>query len=306
MKDFTTVLLLSLKSDKKNYLRLLFFLIIITSSIKLFVQYASNYASGQFVDAMVSKYISNIMYFMILSIAVWILFSLSSATAMYLEQKTELQMRFNLYHNLGSEVLDDSKCEFSCQKMSGELATFSTSFIRLSQYLFECIVSFPMFIFVLFNIGGFKIIFLAIGYAIFGQIISGYISIFVQEKFNVVRNAESHLRRMLIKESDINNNEKKLPDILFVISQEKLLYKYQWFLALFRNSFNDMKGYVPYIILLIPYLQGQITIGDTTRAIGAFRYVMKSIGFVTDNRMNFIQLNVSVKRIMELINIKKI
>ena len=77
-------------------------------------------------------------------------------------------------------------------------------------------------------------------------------------------------------------------------------------MGLFRDSFNNLKNYIPYFVLIFPYFNNDITLGDTVRAIGAFKYIMNSIGFFTDNRMNLVQLNMSTQRIMELINIKKV
>ena len=297
MKIKLDLILKSFGSQAKT-IYLLLVAICVTVCI-LLVKYISNYANGKFTDYMILKNIPLIIKFLFLCIFMWFLFAILDAIRDYIAKKLHIIMRYNLYNYLGCNALDDLKYEFPCQKMSVELDNFSSSFLRLFGYFIEAIISFPLFIFVLYGIGGYKIIILTFGYSIFGQIISGYLANFVHLSSYKTKDAESDLRRKLIVESQ-QVEQKKLPSMQNVIDLSVLLYKNERLLAIFRNIFNDLKNYIPYAVLIIPYLNGTITFGDTVRAIGAFRYVMRSIGFVTDNRGNLIQFNVSVQRINEL------
>ncbi len=300
-KNHFEIFKLSFQSNKFSLSAFLLFCVIFFSLTGLILNYASNYLSGKLTDSLVDKKISLIIKFIFYSVGLYIVWAFLSAIKDYVAKKLHIIMRYNLYNNLGAKALNDQKYTFSCQKMSVELDCFSNSLLRLTGYAVESIVSFPMFIMVLYNIGGINIIYLTFIYAIFGQIVSGYFANIVYKTSYCVRDLESDLRRKLIIESKKeNDNDRILPNMDYVLYETFKLYRSERLLAIFRDSFGNLKGYVPYVCLLTPYLQDSITLGDTVRAIGAFRYVMRSIGFVTDNRLNLVQLNISVQRINEL------
>lgn len=310
--NFIEVLTKSFLEHKKQPNKSLKSIFLLTSMLLLctsglIINYISNYLSGKLTDSLVAKNLYLSFRFLCIIILIYILFSAIYSIKDYILNKLHLIMRYNLYYSIGAEVLDDSKCEFSDQKITSELDCFAVSFLRLIGYFLESILSFPMFIFVLYKIGGANIIILAVGYSLFGQIVSGYIANYVYKYGYKIRNLESDLRRNLIHESTKKTNEKRfLPDMTILLNETIILYKYQRLLALFRDSFNNLKNYIPYFVLIFPYFNNDITLGDTVRAIGAFKYIMNSIGFFTDNRMNLVQLNMSTQRIMELINLKKL
>ena len=294
-------------SKNKRQSFIMFISLMLLSAGFVGINYVSNILSGNFTDSLVSKNYHEIVKFLIILIAVHIFFAVTYAAKDYIDRKLEIILKSNLYYAIGPDVLDDTKCDFSCQRMQSETACFITCFSRLSEYAIRCILYFPIFIVVLYKIGGYKMILFAICYSIFGQIISKYLSDRAYPYGYKLRNMNSDFFRKLIDQARRPSDEKRvLPDIKPIVDASITYYKKERLLDLFRDIFSEMKGYLPYLILLTPYMQGTITLGDTVRAISAFRYIMQSIGFFTDNRMNLLQFSMSINRLNELINIKKV
>lgn len=137
-------------------------------------------------------------------------------------------------------------------------------------------------------------------YALFGNVVSKILSKSFIKIVNLKENIYANFRKDLIKEAGKSYADRELPDINPVIDIANSVNKYSFLLVSFRNIFGHLKSYFPYVFLLSLYIKDIITLGQITRCIGAFRYVMQSFAFFTDNRINIAQLNVTVQRIIEL------
>ncbi len=286
---------------KSNYKLVLFFIsVLLMPLITVYFNYKLNFFSQVVIDVLQKKnYNAAISSISIVSI-ICICFAIFIAVRRYLEEKLSIIAREKLYLYYNKEALDDDKCEMSCQRMDANLAQFPSSLINLLTLFIEMLVSLPTFLIVLYKIGGNFAIFCIICYAIFGNIISKILSkplmIIVNQKDNVA----AQFRRNLIDQAKKKIEHRILPDISSVIKVSNSFNNYSFFLVAFRNIFGYIKSYFPYIFLLNLYFKELITLGEITRSIGAFRYVMQSLAFFTDNRINIAQLHVTVNRINEL------
>jgi ABC-type uncharacterized transport system fused permease/ATPase subunit len=211
-------------------------------------------------------------------------------------------MRESLYLHYGIDALKNKNCEFVCQKMSNELQSFADGVISLITQGFEVALSFFTFIFVLYDIGGLKILGYAVVYAIVGIITTKALAKPVKRLMYKRSDAGAELRRKLVQSTEKTFEATELPSITNLVDTTILASKAERNLNLFRRIFDDFKTYFVYIVLLGSYLSGNITVGALYRAVGAFRYVMRGFAFFADNRLNLAGIEVSVQRIKEMEN----
>ncbi len=124
---------------------------------------------------------------------------------------------------------------------------------RLKARFCESFASVIVFCFVLFKICGFSILLLTFLYSFFTQIIEYF---------------------LLIK---LDKSKEKY-------DYNTIYFKFEKPVLIIKDIFQNLKGYVPYFILIVPYLQDLITLGDTTKSIVAFKYVARGLSFFVDNR----------------------
>ena len=292
------------KNKKQSFLMFAILLVLATSGVA--IDYLSNLLSGKLTDSLVSKDYNKIIYFLTIVIIVHIIFACIYAIKDYVDRKLSILLKANLYYSIDPQVVDDTKCKFAFQRMTGEIECFVISFLRLLIYFIKCSLYFPIFIFVLYEIGGYKMMLFSIFYSIFGQICSKYLADKAYPFGYQLRNMNSDFIKKIMDEAKKPSTEKRyLPSMEQIIKSSIDYYKKERLLDLFRDIFSEMKSYLPYFILLTSYLNNSITLGDCVRCISAFRYVMQSLGFFTDNRMNLLQFSMSIHRINELINSKK-
>ncbi len=278
----------------------LFCLILILPLIVVYFNYRLNLFSQIVIDALQKKNY-HISVTSILTASIFVAsFAIFIAIKRYLEEKLSIIIREKLYLYYNKESLDDNKCEMSCQRMDSNLAYFPASFLNLTTLFIEMVISLPTFLIVLYTIGGKFAVICSICYAVFGNFISKILSKPLMKIVNTKDNVSGKFRRELIEQAKKDIDGRILPDIKPVIHISNASNNYSFFLVCFRNIFGHLKSYFPYIFLLAPYFLGAITLGEVTRGIGAFRYVMQSLAFFTDNRIGITQLNVTVQRICDL------
>lgn len=277
-----------------------FFLVLILPLIVVYFNYRLNLFSQIVIDALQKKDYHLCVSSILIASALVIGFAIFVAVKRYLEERLSIIIREKLYLYYNKESLDDNRCEMSCQRMDSNLAYFPVSFLNLTTLFIEMIVSLPTFAIVLYAIGGKFAVICALCYALFGNFISKILSKPLMKIVNTKDNLSGKFRRELIDQAKKDISERILPDIKPVIQISNSANSYSFFLVCFRNIFGHLKSYFPYIFLLTPYFLGSITLGEITRGIGAFRYVMQSLAFFTDNRIGIAQLNVTVQRICEL------
>jgi hypothetical protein len=124
---------------------------------------------------------------------------------------------------------------------------------RLKARFCESFASVIVFCFVLFKICGFAILLLTFLYSFFTQIIEYF---------------------LLIK---LDKSKEKY-------DYNTIYFKFEKPILIITDIFQNLKGYIPYFILIVPYLQDLITLGDTTKSIVAFKYATRGLSFFVDNR----------------------
>ncbi len=217
-----------------------------------------------------------------------------------------IHFRDKIYNFYNTDVLDDTKSQYSCQRMSQDLLQFPWQFIDLFATFFHSILLIPSFLYLII-IGGvsFGVIFFCILVAILcsflGQII-GKPVVNLQYK---QESLEAKLRRELIEEIPLLKKNKSLPNLDPISRNYYLMSRKERWLMYFKNTYERLSKCIPYAILIPKYLTSKITLGTMVQSGTALSKLITEISFFVSNIDKIVEFKATINRIYELDNIKK-
>ncbi len=248
-------------------------IVLIICSLILYLNYTANYACGKFTDSMVARDLSSIMYFLWLCIILWVLFSILSNLKDFTIKKIAIDVRFNMYGKFANDL----------EGKKQDIDIFCNLYFKLVIKFIESIGSIIVFSYVLFCVAGWNILLSTFGYSLLTQSIDFYFSKGVHKTFDNLKIEEKKIfgaKKMFL--GNLKN------DTIIFHKQEMMLF-------IIRNIIQNLKGYIPYFILIFLYLSNDISLGDTTKSIVAFKYVLKGLSFFVDHKIESTQIRKSQK-----------
>lgn len=187
--------------------------------------------------------------------------------------------------------------ELTCQRLSEDLTQFFDLFLKLFLELILTILKIPVYFFILFRITTFYSAFIAVLYAIIGNILIRRISQKLIDLDYAKENANGHFRKELI----LAIEEKKcLPSIANIRNASLQFTNQESKLVAFQGIFNHIRSLIKYAIFLPMYLQDIITFANMSQSLDAFKKLTDSCGYIIENKKDISVFLATITRIQEL------
>lgn len=264
---------------------------------------AMNKIYGNFYDALATKNPANAIKYLICHLVIMTLMAICEAEIKCNQRYFTLNFRQKLYNFYGSDVLDDAKSEYSCQRMSQDLVQFPWQFITLYSLFINSILLIPSFLYLAIS-GGVSIV--AIGFCVLISIVSSFLGKKIGKPVVSLEykqeSLEAKLRRDLI--SELGKDKKSLPTIDEVSANYYAMSRKERWLTYFKNSYERIAKSIPYAILLPKYLADKISLGNMVQAGTALSKLIEQVSFFVSNIDKIVEFKATTRRVEEINMIK--
>lgn len=302
MKDTINLLKLSLKS--KRFVLCLIFLIFLVL-VSVVCQILTNKCYGWFYDALVSHDSKSGIYFISIYSVLMLLVAILDSELHYQKRIFSVESRLAIYNYYGTDVLDEDRCQFSCQRMSQDVLQFGWQFVNLFVIFLHSVLILPAFVYVLVGIINPWIVFFIIIYTIIGSIISLKLSKPVIKLQYDQESLEGGLRRRLIEQIENKKSQKILPDITLSTNNFIKLSKKERIMMYCKNIYDRGGHFLPYLFILPYYFSGLLGLGKVVQAGTALVKIITEISFFVNNIDKISEFKATSKRLVELDIAKK-
>jgi ABC-type uncharacterized transport system fused permease/ATPase subunit len=283
-------------ADKKIYWLLFARVFLVLISVLLVV--LSNIMWIHFFDAMIAKNLDNIARALFVWTNYFIIMAICEAEGSFIENIIIARMREKLYNFYSQYNIINSKCEVVCQRLSYDMLQFSQFLVQFFFKGLLLLLQAPVFIYMIFAVGGYSIAISALFYAIVGTWLIRRVAKPIIKLDYKLENAEGLLRKNLV--NNIANNIRKVPNINDVTEKFLSMCNAKRNVAYFDRVYLRVGMLIPWALLIPMFMKNQITFGTVKQSVAAFDHMMESFSFFVHQRENIVIIIASANRIVEI------
>lgn len=215
-------------------------------------------------------------------------------------RKTEFHWRELIYNHL-TKHYEDNRATIDCavpeQRLLWDTIQISQLSINLLIGFVTSLIQFPIFLFILVSVAGFKVAMFAFVYSIAGSLLAKYLANPLVKLDYEQQNREGDLNRELITFVKQNGSVPSLEAVK--LNWLELAYRNK-LLGFFQSGFSQVSAILPFALLAPSYFTGFITMGVLWTTADAMGKLLESISYFVDKRDVIAQTEAVLKRLEEL------
>jgi len=215
-------------------------------------------------------------------------------------RKTEFHWRELLYNHFTLHFKTNREtihCTVPEQRLLWDTIQISQLSINLLVGLVTSLIQFPIFLYILVSVAGFKTALFSLVYSIVGSLLAKYLANPLVKLDYEQQSREGDLNRELItfvkSDTEIPSLEQVKLNWLHLAYRNKVL-------GFFQSGFGQISAILPFALLAPSFFQGLITMGVLWTTADAMGKLLESISYFVDKRDVIAQTEAVLKRLEEL------
>lgn len=313
MKNIYNLVKLFFNGDDKVYARVMGFILVCTSLLKVRLAFLFSEWNGRFYNALEKKdweaFKTEALWFLILAASIVFMISISK----YLCQRYALRWRIWMTNHALATWLshEDRELEGVDQRIQEDLMKFTDLFEEMCLEMLNNIVIIVLFtpflfkitegiLFFGFNIPG-LLFYVVIVYTLISYFVSKMMGKPLVQLEYESQKYEASFRYELVHVRDgreINNNGFKAL-IEPIIKNHVLLYRRQGIFNFWQKGYDQLSFLIPFVILVPSYFSGAITLGMVMQSKSFVSRIRNAMAYILDNYIKFMEFLAVAKRLSE-------